>query len=144
MFPKSNWGGWDLREELGKIGEALYLQAKIGTRELELKSDTEIAKKVPLQLKKRGPKANMDFHRAVADLVRPYDGKWREKSNLISLSKQLDRNRKETPPLFAWRSRRPPAATWSQAVGNYPSVVIHAIVHSLNMTARELATEKLS
>jgi len=85
--------------------------------------------------KRRGPKPNMGFHHAVADVVRPFLPDWKE--HLEEIAEQLHEHDIESLP--KWKKRNPPAKTWSRAVGNYPDVVLKALEYSLDMAARDVA-----
>jgi hypothetical protein len=88
---------------------------------------------------RRGPKAKMKFHRAVAKVVHSYGPNW--KKRLEQIVRKLDKSKLQ--PLTAWAKRNPPARSWDRAWQHYPSVVLKAIEYSLEMAAKDI-TEKLS
>ena len=87
---------------------------------------------------KRGPRANMDYHFAIAAVAKPYGDGWREQSNPKNIAAELDRNKARTPPKNEWASRKPHARSWTRAVDNYPELVRKTIAYSLKMVARNL------
>ena len=95
---------------------------------------------LPAQPKlKRGPKANMEFHRAVAKVVHSYGPYWKER--LEQIVRKLDKSKLQ--PLAAWAKRNPPSRSWDRAWQHYPGVVLKAIEYSLEMAAKDI-TEKPS
>jgi hypothetical protein len=83
---------------------------------------------------KRGPKANMEFHRAVAEVVHSFGPNW--KKHLEQIAGKLDK--RNLPPPVIWAKRNPPARSWKRAVAQYPDVLLKALAYSLKMTAREV------
>jgi hypothetical protein len=88
---------------------------------------------------RRGPKAKMKFHRAVAKVVHSYGPNW--KKRLEQIVRKLDKSKLQ--PLTAWATRNPPAQSWDRAWQHYPGVVLKAIEYSLEMAAKDI-TEKPS
>jgi hypothetical protein len=84
--------------------------------------------------KKRGPKANMDFHVAVAKIVEQFGANWKAQSNLEEIATRLDDAKVPASP--AWARRKPPAQSWRRAFRQYPGLVIKAIAYHLKMAAR--------
>lgn len=85
---------------------------------------------------KTGPKPRMDFHHAVADVVRLFDTKWKQPPNLERIAKEL--KMRKIPPLKSWGKRERPAQSWTRAVEYYPDVVRKALEYSLKMAARDI------
>lgn len=100
----------------GKKGEALSRKAKAA---------------------RRGPPANMDYHRAVTAIVKPFGDKWRSEDNLERITKRLDGDKVRTPPSKKWAALKPPARSWERAVGLYRERVSKSIAHSLYMVSRD-------
>jgi hypothetical protein len=83
---------------------------------------------------RRGPKAKMKFHRAVAKMVRSYGPNW--KKRLEQIVRKLDKSK--LPPSTAWAKRNPPARSWERAWLHHPDVVLKAIEYSLKMAAKNI------
>jgi hypothetical protein len=87
---------------------------------------------------KPGPKTNMDFHRAVAAIVSPYEPNWRYE--LMPIAAQLDRSKPTKKyPKKTWAKREPGISSWVQAVKHYPQLVRKKIDHSLKSFAKKSA-----
>ena len=50
----------------------------------------------------RGPKANMEYHRAIVDTVNLFGNKWRNEDSLERIAKRLDEDKVRTPPSKKW------------------------------------------
>jgi hypothetical protein len=96
--------------------------------------------------RRRGPSADMNLHRAMAQIVRPYGPTWRDESNLKEIAEQLDRkdNRPLIPPSKQWAKRKPAALSWSRAVRHWPKLVVHKIEYSLKMANRDSLPRNLT
>jgi hypothetical protein len=90
---------------------------------------------------KRGPKARIEFHRAVATVVLSFAPKW--KDHLEQIARKLDRQKKMTPASSAWAKRERPALSWTRAFEYYPDVVVKVLDYSLEKAAKDI-TEKPS
>jgi hypothetical protein len=89
------------------------------------------------RVQRRGPPANMDLHRTIFQIVKPYGSDWKDLSNLEQIAKKLDRTKRTlTPPSRLWANRRPPVRSWKSAVLHYPELVIKKIMFSLEMADR--------
>jgi hypothetical protein len=84
---------------------------------------------------KRGPKANMDFHRAVAEVVNSFGMNWQGDSSLDRIARELEG--RKIPSLKSWLHRSPPARSWGRAVEQHSHVVRKALEYSLKMVARD-------
>jgi hypothetical protein len=85
---------------------------------------------------KRGPKANMEFHRAVAEVVKLFGSGW--KGHLDQIARRLDKSKRNFPTPAAWAKRDPPAHSWGRAVGLYPNVVLKKLEYSLEKAEKEI------
>ena len=90
---------------------------------------------------KRGPKARIEFHLAVAAVVHSFEPKW--KDHLEQIARKLDRQKKMTPASSAWAKRERPALSWTRALEYYPDVVVKVLDYSLEKAAKDI-TEKPS
>jgi hypothetical protein len=84
---------------------------------------------------KRGPKPRMDFHRAVAEVMKSFGMNWKEQSNLERIARELDR--RKIPPLQSWLGRDRRARTWRRAAEYYSHLVRQALEYSLKMVAKD-------
>jgi hypothetical protein len=104
----------------------------------DTRADLEVAKDstgIIGSKKKRGPRAKMEFHRAVAEVVRSFGPNWKE--HLEQIAGKL--GKRNLPPLAAWANRNPPARSWRRAVEYYPELVVKALEYSLEMAAKDIA-----
>jgi hypothetical protein len=104
----------------------------------DTRADPEVAKDSTGMIEpktKRGPKANMGFHRAVAGVVRTYGPNW--KKRLEQIAGRLDKRTRDLPPPAIWATRNPPARSWKRAVEYYLAVVRKALDYSLKMAAKD-------
>jgi len=85
--------------------------------------------------KKRGPQPKMEFHLAVAEVVRSSGPNWKE--HLEQIAGKL--GKRKLPSLAAWTKRSPSARSWRQAVEYYPELVVKALEYSLEMAAKDIA-----
>lgn len=86
---------------------------------------------------RRGPLADMDYHCAVAAIVKPFGNKWREQSNLDKIAVALDQDKDRTPPSKKWAALKPAARSWKRAVELHQERVYKSIAHSLYMVSRD-------
>jgi hypothetical protein len=117
------------------LDEAILEEAVHGPSEGP-RADLEIAKNstgITESKKRRGPQANMKFHRAVADVLRSFGSKWRER--LDEIAAELDKRHLPSPAI--WVKRNPPARSWKRAVAHYPDVVLKTLAYCLKMTERD-------
>lgn len=114
------------------------LEEKIGKIESPATGNERTKTKLP-----RGPRPNMEYHRAIAAVVNPYGDNWRTESNLGEIAVELDRDKAKTPPPKAWANRRPPTRSWWRAFQNFKELVIKKISYSLQMAARDSSDKTL-
>jgi hypothetical protein len=62
---------------------------------------------------RHGPKPDLENHRKVAEIVKPYGDEWKEEKSLAKICKTLDREKIACPE--KWQYRKSPARTWSRA-----------------------------
>ena len=117
------------RHSLGRI----WGGAKLGIAPIRIDGLDTLPKAPKL---KRGRKANMEFHLAVAAVVKLYGPDRRKESNLEKIVEGLDKDKGRTPPLKKWASRKPRATSWTRAFQNNPELVRKALAYSLRMAAR--------
>lgn len=99
-------------------------------------ANTGVAKKSTAIIgskKKRGPQPKMEFHLAVAAVVRSSGPNWKE--HLEQIAGKL--GKRKVPPLAVWMNRKPSARSWTQAVEYYPALVVKALEYSLEMAAKD-------
>jgi hypothetical protein len=81
----------------------------------------------------RGPRANMDRHRAIAGTRIRFGDKWREDANLKKIVKLLDRTHVGPPKRRT--TSEVPAESWEKLLEISRTSVINAISYSLRMAA---------
>jgi hypothetical protein len=92
------------------------------------------ASALPMEAKsKRGPKANMKFHRAVVEVMRLFGPNWTEQ--LERIAEEMDK--KKIPALPRWAKKHPAARTWTRAAQRYPELVRKALAYSLKMVEKD-------
>jgi hypothetical protein len=137
------WGDATEIDRLGRVESslsALYARirakVKFETRNAEGMSDVRRTAELSA---KRGPKPNMERHRAIADVMKPYGSKWAEPSNLEAIAKVLAKN--NIPPVEKWAKRSPPIRSWPRAVQFHPELVRKALAYSLKVAAKDPAAK---
>lgn len=83
--------------------------------------------------RQHGPKANMDRHRKIAEIVEPYGDEW--KQNVDEVARKLDGQK--VPTSAAWAKQGRKVLSWQRAVQNRSELVTKAIEYSLKMARRK-------
>jgi hypothetical protein len=86
---------------------------------------------------RHGPLPDMETHRAIAQVVDQYDGRWGEARTLEKVAAQLDQRKVPLPKGWSKWKLRP--RSWKRAVEYHPERVRSSIAYSRGMAARENA-----
>lgn len=114
-------------------GISAHLVASEATDTISSQATVRIAADSQPVKAKRGPKAKMERHRDIADVVRSFGPKWKE--HLEQIAKKLDKLKIPSPP--KWANRECPARSWTRAVANFPNLAVKALEYSLKMAVEE-------